>query len=418
MKLHLNLTHSGKLPSRGKIAAALCATFLAALISGCGGSGTQQSAAPSGETASPAPTEVSSPAPSGDASSLSYRIETAEFNQDDIHVRYPQIQYPDGNAGEAAINELIKNDILDSQVRDFLQSDEDEVHLDLDLDYEVTLSTEALLSVKYTGGSYIEGGAHPNSVFYAVTIDLTSGRRLYLTDFTEIDEDFISEVKQSLSGESMQVQFDNSEGLESLISDIRSQNDTDLMYTLRYDSESDFYLTPQSLFIRLYVYHAAGDYALVQLPGTYTADLNHTYDKYLCLDAENPLITFRTEKSGKIVSICQAKDGGYLVYRFGTKDNIELEYPADKDHSRDSFIYSYSNGTDTDKARDSLIFENKGYRYEVYQESDAVALKTVFGVEVTELSSGKKTDIPGAAGSLMGYWYELRYHAEMNNSAA
>jgi hypothetical protein len=53
------------------------------------------------------------------------------------------------------------------------------------------------------------------------------------------------------------------------------------------------------------------------------------YDDFLCTDAERLVMSFKTEKSSKTVSVCTAEGiEPYIIYRFGTKDHIELEYKA------------------------------------------------------------------------------------------
>ncbi|MEL7602618.1 MAG: hypothetical protein AAGU77_05625, partial [Bacillota bacterium] len=50
-------------------------------------------------------------APDQNASAASYQIVSAEFNQDSIHIKYPQISGLTDASVEKTINDLIKNDI-------------------------------------------------------------------------------------------------------------------------------------------------------------------------------------------------------------------------------------------------------------------------------------------------------------------
>jgi len=50
------------------------------------------------------------------------QIVSAEFKQDSIVIKYPQIDEFDDETEEKAINELIKNDILDHQVEDVMEA--------------------------------------------------------------------------------------------------------------------------------------------------------------------------------------------------------------------------------------------------------------------------------------------------------
>lgn len=112
-----------------------------------------------------------------DTENSSYQITTAKFNKDSILIEYPQIEGLGNDSVEHTINELIKNDIWDSQVDDVTKSYEEDgstINLNVDLKYQVTISTDELLSVMYTGTSYVEGGMYVNNVFHGITIDLVA----------------------------------------------------------------------------------------------------------------------------------------------------------------------------------------------------------------------------------------------------
>jgi len=51
----------------------------------------------------------------------------------------------------------------------------------------------------------------------------------------------------------------------------------------------------------------------------------------LCAKNEEVIMSFKTLNRSKVISICKEKTGRYLVYRFGTKDKIELQYPKKLD---------------------------------------------------------------------------------------
>ncbi|MDR1305971.1 MAG: DUF4163 domain-containing protein, partial [Treponema sp.] len=80
-----------------------------------------------------------------------YDIASGTFTQDEITIRYPQIHGLGDDAREKAINDLIVNDLIASQIPD---QDDPYYHgtiLNLNLEYEVTLRTPELLSVLFTG---------------------------------------------------------------------------------------------------------------------------------------------------------------------------------------------------------------------------------------------------------------------------
>ena len=127
---------------------------------------------------------------------------------------------------------------------------------------------------------------------------------------------------------------------------------------------------------------------------------------YLCADNENVLISFKIEKSFKIVSVCIAKDESYIVYRFGTQDNIEFEFPENKTGSWNEFTASHGLQRITDMY--FLEFINYEYKYIVYHHLwlDEYDHETVvgsnYGVGITNISTGEHKNLPGVSGSIIG----------------
>ena len=68
--------------------------------------------------------------------------------------------------------------------------------------------------------------------------------------------------------------------------------------------------------------------------------------------------------------LAKEKDNKYLIYRYGTENKIELEFPIKDSRSWDKFTYNYyfrgggkqNAGLDID----NLKFENNGYKYIIY----------------------------------------------------
>ena len=134
------------------------------------------------------------------------------------------------------------------------------------------------------------------------------------------------------------------------------------------------------------------------------------YDDNLCAADEELLVSIPIADSEKKLSVCIGAD--YIVYRFGTGDKIELEYPADKTSSWNDFTYTYylRGGGKENQGMDSnhLIFENNGYHYSIYQVYTAEDDSTEAGIIVTDLTSKKETDIRGNAGEMTGSLVSLR----------
>ncbi|MGG1517411.1 DUF4163 domain-containing protein [Paenibacillus oryzisoli] len=184
-------------------------------------------------------------------------------------IQYPQVHGLGDYSKEKTINDLIKNDVLRSQVEEplkFYQNDTDKNVLTLDLKYQVTMSTPDLLSVVYTGYSYIEVAAHPNNEIYSITIDLKNMTKLKLTDFTTIDTMLAENIKQSTAVTNAAIK----DGMDKndLIIAIQNIDDQTLIKGLKEQwAYNTFYLTPNSLVVSVVVPHAVGDYALVELSG-------------------------------------------------------------------------------------------------------------------------------------------------------
>ncbi len=91
---------------------------------------------------------------------------------------------------------------------------------------------------------------------------------------------------------------------------------------------------------------------------------------------ETTLFSFAT-KTGKTAALCRGPKGAYLVYRFGTAVNVELQYPAKLDASSwKKFTYwSYRRGGGAHNAgleTYQLSFVNNGVEYTIVDEVTAL----------------------------------------------
>lgn len=140
----------------------------------------------------------------------------------------------------------------------------------------------------------------------------------------------------------------------------------------------------------------------------------------LCLHAEKNIFSFRT-KSQKFLSVCKGEGGGYLVYRFGKHDSIELQFPNELDRSSwDKFKFSgYRRGggkANAGRGSYSLSFDINNVAYSVFQEwsdeNDSYAIGvivsgkakpvTIIGLKNTQegslvLLEGEATRLPNEA---------------------
>ncbi|GEP50731.1 hypothetical protein FNO01nite_14030 [Flavobacterium noncentrifugens] len=134
------------------------------------------------------------------------------------------------------------------------------------------------------------------------------------------------------------------------------------------------------------------------------------------LDNEISIFSFTTKK-GKIVSLSKDKDDEYIVYRYGTKEKIELEFPKKDKESWEKFKF---NGVERHGGKENngmaicnVMFENKNYRYILYTSYLAEADPsgndiTEIGLYVKDLITKKGFDIEGEINSQKGNLYDFR----------
>ena len=86
------------------------------------------------------------------------------------------------------------------------------------------------------------------------------------------------------------------------------------------------------------------------------------------LCSKDEQIAFSCRVGNKLASLCASADlsktTGYVQYRYGRKDKVELVFPESKAHPRAYFrwgVNGYSGG-----GTDYFRFSNKGYDYVVY----------------------------------------------------
>lgn len=132
---------------------------------------------------------------------------------------------------------------------------------------------------------------------------------------------------------------------------------------------------------------------------------------------ESEIFRFKT-KAGKTAIVCKGENESYLVYRFGTNGNIELEYPSELNESSwQLFTYSYyfRGGGKENAGLDLnyLTFTNNSYTYKLYQEYSAEDNSEAAGIIVTDKDL-KETDIKAVKNSVKGSLIDLRYIDKVN----
>jgi len=135
------------------------------------------------------------------------------------------------------------------------------------------------------------------------------------------------------------------------------------------------------------------------------------------LDNEEVLLEFTTKRDKKL-TIAKDKSDTYLVYRYGTADKIEFEFPTNKRLAYQEFSFSwyYRGGGVQNEGMDLnyLYFKNGNYKYVVYQEYIAQTGKIESGILVINMKTDKRTTIKAVEATVKGSLYELRDDKKIN----
>jgi hypothetical protein len=136
------------------------------------------------------------------------------------------------------------------------------------------------------------------------------------------------------------------------------------------------------------------------------------FDEHLSLEGELVVFSFGTA-DGKVLSLCVGEGEEYIVYRFGTQDEVELQYPADPgpdswDHFHYSFYFRGGGPENEGMDLQYLGFENRDVTYTVYDEYYSPDETISVGVRV--VADGKEVDIRGISGTRYGSLSDLRVY--------
>ncbi|MDM1554145.1 hypothetical protein PYS58_13870 [Chryseobacterium indologenes] len=123
------------------------------------------------------------------------------------------------------------------------------------------------------------------------------------------------------------------------------------------------------------------------------------------LPNEEIIYSFET-KNGKKMTLVKDKKEGYIQYRFGNKNTVEMEFPSTrtKDSWKQFSYRSYMRGGGKQNAGmelNYLSFSNNGYQYQLYKSYYAEDKSYSTGITVTD-SKGKETDITGIYKTIKG----------------
>ena len=124
-----------------------------------------------------------------------YSISSNIYEEKEVKILYPSILGLSDLEKQSSINELLKENAF-RELTDYLDGGIALEDIRVAIEYEVSYQNNRYLCVIYTG-IYNAGGSARN-FFEAITIDISNGNRLRLSDMARIDYDFVELVKNTL----------------------------------------------------------------------------------------------------------------------------------------------------------------------------------------------------------------------------
>lgn len=119
------------------------------------------------------------------------------------------------------------------------------------------------------------------------------------------------------------------------------------------------------------------------------------YNDNLTLENEILIFSFIDKNTNQVVSLLENDIDSledYMVVRVGTKDNVILEFPDNKENSWEKFAYKYyfrGGGKDNCGTDDNhILFEDDTNSYDLYQIYTAEDDEWVAGLDVTDKVTG------------------------------
>lgn len=179
-------------------------------------------------------------------------LETAEG----VNIHYPEIVGYEHESTHDAVNNMIKVH-AEQLAKDNIVEDEKNI---IDINYEVTMANDALVSIIFKGDGNFEGAAHPWRIFNTINIDVINGKTVKLSDFYTIDENLIDVALEN----SLETDSAIKEGVTQFI-----KTDDTIMDTLKgidTDTMAYSYYREDKIGISIPVIHALGDFMVFEIP--------------------------------------------------------------------------------------------------------------------------------------------------------
>jgi hypothetical protein len=122
------------------------------------------------------------------------------------------------------------------------------------------------------------------------------------------------------------------------------------------------------------------------------------YAQGLLLKNETIIFSFQT-RSGKQAVVAKDTANAYIVYRFGTNNKKDFEFPVDHKTSWTQFKCSFylRGGGIQNEGMDLnyLYFDHNSFRYVIYDSYFARGNSSTIGIKVFDLKTKKMTEIKG-----------------------
>src|SRR6185503_12634451 len=117
----------------------------------------------------------------------------------------------------------------------------------------------------------------------------------------------------------------------------------------------------------------------------------------LCESTEKVVFSCTITKASKIVSLCSSKeltkDRGYLQYRFGLPEKIELEFPKQREQTQSAFKYSHYFRAQFDQTE--ISFTTNDYEYAIFDDYNGEQKPAQHdqGIRITPPNNGKEVTL-------------------------
>jgi hypothetical protein len=115
----------------------------------------------------------------------------------------------------------------------------------------------------------------------------------------------------------------------------------------------------------------------------------------LCARNERIIFSCPVKRPAKIVSLCASKDltseRGYLQYRFGLPDKVELEFPKDRTGTQQKFQYTHYFRAQADLTE--VSFSSNGYEYQITDDYNGEEKPAQISQGVSVTAPGKPKDV-------------------------